>query len=117
VIKYADNILKSFATAVSIVTSTIVSALVFGFTISKLFVCGCLFVFAAIVMYSRDDDKAGGEGGAGSPSARRDRYLPVMQTGNGDSMDSEDDDADEDDGMVEIAMTEVNSGKKKSFRD
>eukprot|EP01082_Thalassiosira_pseudonana_P015193 g13711.t1 g13711 contig9:246962-247921(+) len=31
VIKYADNILKSFATAVSIVTSTIVSMLVFGF--------------------------------------------------------------------------------------
>ena len=68
VIKYADNILKSFATAVSIVTSTIVSALVFGFTISKLFVCGCLFVFAAIVLYSRDDDvgvdvgKAGGGG-------------------------------------------------------
>jgi UDP-sugar transporter A1/2/3 len=132
VIKYADNILKSFATAVSIVTSTIVSALVFGFTVSKLFVCGCLFVFAAIVLYSRDDDddvdvdvdvgKAGGEeGGAAMPSsARRDRYLPAMQAGTSrDSADcSEDDgyDVDEDDGMAEIAMTDVDY-TGKSYRD
>jgi UDP-sugar transporter A1/2/3 len=121
VIKYADNILKSFATAVSIVTSTIVSALVFGFTISKLFVCGCLFVFAAIVLYSRDDDvdvdvgkAGGGGGGAAMPSsARRDRYLPVMQTGTSrDSADCSEDgeyDVDEDDGMAEIAMTEVST--------
>ena len=54
-IKYADNILKSFATAVSIVTSTIVSAWVFGFLISKLFVGGCLLVFIAIALYSRKD--------------------------------------------------------------
>ena len=32
VIKYADNILKSFAAAMSIVSSTIISALVFGFS-------------------------------------------------------------------------------------
>ena len=57
VIKYADNILKSFATAVSIVSSTIVSAWLFGFVISKLFVGGCLFVFVAIGMYSREDKK------------------------------------------------------------
>lgn len=55
VIKYADNILKSFATAVSIVTSTIVSALVFGFTISQLFVGGCILVFIAIGLYSRQE--------------------------------------------------------------
>ena len=54
VIKYADNILKSFATAVSIVTSTIVSAWVFGFTISTLFVGGCVLVFIAIGLYSRE---------------------------------------------------------------
>lgn len=51
VIKYADNILKSFATAVSIVTSTIVSMVVFGFLISKLFIGGSLFVFVAIYLY------------------------------------------------------------------
>eukprot|EP00579_Thalassiosira_antarctica_P011086 CAMPEP_0201911184 /NCGR_PEP_ID=MMETSP0903-20130614/2232_1 /ASSEMBLY_ACC=CAM_ASM_000552 /TAXON_ID=420261 /ORGANISM="Thalassiosira antarctica, Strain CCMP982" /LENGTH=388 /DNA_ID=CAMNT_0048445875 /DNA_START=309 /DNA_END=1473 /DNA_ORIENTATION=+ len=55
-IKYADNILKSFATAVSIVTSTIVSAWVFGFVVSKLFIGGCLLVFFAIGLYSRKDE-------------------------------------------------------------
>mmetsp|Transcript_34039 Transcript_34039/g.64805 ORF Transcript_34039/g.64805 Transcript_34039/m.64805 type:complete len:443 (-) Transcript_34039:190-1518(-) len=58
VIKYADNILKSFATAVSIVTSTIVSAWVFGFVVSTLFVEGCLLVFVAIGLYSRKDKDA-----------------------------------------------------------
>ena len=57
VIKYADNILKSFATAVSIVTSTIVSALVFGFKISFPFLSGCALVFVAVGMYSRKDEE------------------------------------------------------------
>mmetsp|Transcript_11573 Transcript_11573/g.17695 ORF Transcript_11573/g.17695 Transcript_11573/m.17695 type:complete len:414 (-) Transcript_11573:158-1399(-) len=56
VIKYADNILKSFATAVSIVTSTIVSMWVFGFIVSKLFVQGSLLVFVAIGLYSRNEN-------------------------------------------------------------
>lgn len=55
VIKYADNILKSFATAVSIVTSTIVSMWVFGFIVSKLFIQGSLLVFVAIGLYSRNE--------------------------------------------------------------
>lgn len=67
VIKYADNILKSFATAVSIVTSTIVSAWIFGFLISRLFVGGCLLVFLAIWLYSKKD---GVESSPGSHSTR-----------------------------------------------
>jgi UDP-sugar transporter A1/2/3 len=55
VIKYADNILKSFVTAVSIVTSTIVSMWVFGFIVSKLFIEGSLLVFIAIGLYSRTE--------------------------------------------------------------
>jgi len=55
VIKYADNILKSFATAVSIVTSTIVSMWVFGFIVSKLFIQGSLLVFIAIGLYSKNE--------------------------------------------------------------
>ena len=109
VIKYADNILKSFATAVSIVTSTIVSAYVFGFTISGLFVGGCSFVFVAIVLYSRDDeiDKAN-VAARGGDSIRSQQYQPV-QTGDDDSFVSDDGD------MVEIAMTEVDS--RERFRD
>lgn len=56
VIKYADNILKSFATAVSIVTSTIVSAYVFDFHVSQLFITGCGLAFLAIGMYSRKEE-------------------------------------------------------------
>ena len=58
VIKYADNILKSFATAVSIITSTVVSMYVFGFKVSKLFVIGGLLVFVAIRLYSEEPPKA-----------------------------------------------------------
>lgn len=73
-IKYADNILKSFATAVSIVTSTIVSAWVFGFVISKLFIGGCLLVFFAIGLYSRKDEIVGSISGPAS------KVSPAGQT-------------------------------------
>merc|ERR1719174_2971875 len=58
VIKYADNILKSFATAVSIITSTIVSMYVFGFVVSRLFVLGGVLVFLAIWLYSNQGGQA-----------------------------------------------------------
>jgi len=82
VIKYADNILKSFATAVSIVTSTIVSMWVFGFIVSKLFIQGCLLVFLAIGLYSRTEgasnsittDRTEEE----APSSRSDKRLPAQ---------------------------------------
>lgn len=75
VIKFADNILKSFATAVSIVTSTIVSAWVFGFIISKLFVCGCFLVFIAIGLYSRKDEVETSSDSIGASSKRN---LPAQ---------------------------------------
>jgi len=56
IIKYADNILKSFATAMSIVSSTLISAWVFDFSISSLFVVGCLIQFTAIWLYSRKEE-------------------------------------------------------------
>lgn len=57
VIKYADNILKSFATVVLIVLSTVVSALVFGFCVSSLFVAGCMLVFVVIYLYLRREEE------------------------------------------------------------
>ena len=56
--RYADNILKSFATAVSIITSTIVSMYAFEFKVSKLFVIGGILVFIAIRLYSQEPPKA-----------------------------------------------------------
>ena len=53
VIKYADNILKSFATALSIVTSTLLSSYAFGFSISTIFIQGCCLQFIAIYLYSK----------------------------------------------------------------
>ena len=94
-----------------------ISAYVFGFTISGLFVGGCTFVFVAIVLYSRDDEigKAGDGANEVGDSARS-RYLPV-QTGDDDSFDSDKDNEHDVDngGMVEIAMTEVDL--RGSFRD
>ena len=52
VIKYADNILKNFATAVSIVTSVIVSALFLEFTVKAMFVAGSVCVMAAVAIYT-----------------------------------------------------------------
>ena len=52
VIKYADNILKNFATAVSIVTSVIVSALFLGFVVKPTFVVGALCVMGAVALYT-----------------------------------------------------------------
>jgi len=80
VIKYADNILKSFATAVSIVTSTIVSAWIFGFFISKLFVAGCFFVFVAIGLYSRED-KEENISSSGKPSNERAQTSEIAMKG------------------------------------
>lgn len=52
VIKYADNILKNFATAVSIVTSVIVSALFLNFSVKLIFVIGTACVLGAVVLYT-----------------------------------------------------------------
>jgi UDP-sugar transporter A1/2/3 len=52
VIKFADNILKNFATAVSIVSSVVVSTLFLGFDVTVGFVIGASLVMAAVVLYT-----------------------------------------------------------------
>jgi len=54
VIKYADNILKNFATSVAIVTSVIVSVLFLGFHLTFTFVIGAACVIAAVMLYTSD---------------------------------------------------------------
>jgi len=54
VIKYTDNILKNFATAISIVTSTAVSSLAMGFAITPAFCVGTVLVLLAVPMYQRN---------------------------------------------------------------
>uniref|UniRef100_A0A8C3SN02 Solute carrier family 35 member A2 n=1 Tax=Chelydra serpentina TaxID=8475 RepID=A0A8C3SN02_CHESE len=52
VVKYADNILKGFATSLSIVASTVASMQLFGFRPQPPFVLGAGLVIGAVYMYS-----------------------------------------------------------------
>ena len=62
VIKYADNILKGFATSLSIVISFVASVILFEFTITLAFVVGACIVLGSIWLYNRPAtvDAAGG---------------------------------------------------------
>lgn len=52
VVKYADNILKGFATSFSIIVSTVLSVYLFGFHVDLLFSLGAGLVIGAVYMYS-----------------------------------------------------------------
>lgn len=52
VVKYADNILKGFATSFSIIVSTVMSIYLFGFHVDLLFTVGAGLVIWAVYMYS-----------------------------------------------------------------
>lgn len=64
VVKYADNVLKVFATSFSIVISCVISAVLFDFHPNFTFVIGASLVVLATLMYSRP--------------ARRKRRKPVL---------------------------------------
>ena len=51
VVKYADNILKGFATSVAIVISCIASIYIFDFVLTVQFAVGALFVIGSIFLY------------------------------------------------------------------
>jgi len=52
VIKYADNILKGFATSIAIVVSCVASIFIFGLFPKLLFIAGTALVIGAVVIYS-----------------------------------------------------------------
>jgi UDP-sugar transporter A1/2/3 len=52
VVKYADNILKGYATSISIIVSSVLSIWLFDFQLSVLFGVGTSMVIAAVYMYS-----------------------------------------------------------------
>ncbi|KNC75958.1 UDP-N-acetylglucosamine transporter, partial [Sphaeroforma arctica JP610] len=58
VVKYADNILKGFATSVSIILASIISVIFFDFQPTTLFLLGASMVIGAVGMYSRPDPPA-----------------------------------------------------------
>lgn len=52
VVKYADNILKGFATSLAIVLSTVVSAVFLGFVLTVQFAVGTALVIVSVFLYS-----------------------------------------------------------------
>lgn len=52
VVKYADNILKGFATSLAIILSCIFSIYLFNFSINYCFVIGTIFVIFSVFLYS-----------------------------------------------------------------
>mmetsp|Transcript_8264 Transcript_8264/g.10750 ORF Transcript_8264/g.10750 Transcript_8264/m.10750 type:complete len:350 (+) Transcript_8264:85-1134(+) len=71
VMKYADNILKGFATAISIILSSVISIKLFDFDISALFVFGVILVSLAVFLYGYKRKKVKDEGEARNPLLAR----------------------------------------------
>lgn len=57
VVKYADNILKGFATSLAIILSCFASIFLFNFLLTFQFVFGTCFVIVSVFMYSHDPNK------------------------------------------------------------
>ncbi|CAJ0642438.1 1336_t:CDS:1 [Entrophospora sp. SA101] len=58
VVKYADNILKGFATSISIIISFLASVFLFDFVVTFKFLVGSTFVLIATYMYSQPENKS-----------------------------------------------------------
>ncbi|XP_053174197.1 UDP-galactose translocator isoform X1 [Scomber japonicus] len=95
VVKYADNILKGFATSFSIIVSTVTSIYLFGFHVDLMFTAGAGLVIGAVYMYSLPK-AAGGSSSPGASSssvssataagaergAEMEAFLPKAQGGD-----------------------------------
>lgn len=53
VVKFANNILKGFATSMAIVISTVASIFLFNFNLTPSFVLGCSLVVGSVMVYNR----------------------------------------------------------------
>ncbi|CAG8639523.1 15634_t:CDS:1 [Cetraspora pellucida] len=69
VVKYADNILKGFATSISIILSFIASVYLFDFPVTVTFLIGSALVLIATYMYSKPD----------KPDSQKKDYHPIEE--------------------------------------
>lgn len=72
VVRYADNVLKTFAASFSIIVSCVVSAMLFDFRPNAQFVGGTVLVVSATAMYSRPE--------GGLPKGRKRRRRQILPT-------------------------------------
>ncbi|XP_069572695.1 UDP-galactose translocator [Brachyistius frenatus] len=83
VVKYADNILKGFATSFSIIISTVMSIYLFAFRVDLLFTAGAGLVIGAVYMYSlpKASDGAASSSSSSSSSSSASSSLPSTDGG------------------------------------
>lgn len=82
VVKYADNILKGFATSFSIIISTVLSIYLFGFHVDLLFTVGAGLVIGAVYMYSLPKTASGplsSPSSLASPTSLQTNRDPAME--------------------------------------
>ena len=79
VVRYADNVLKTFAASFSIIVSCVVSAILFDFRPNVQFIMGTVLVVFATAMYSRP------EGGLAKRRRRRRRQILPTTTSIADA--------------------------------
>ena len=72
VVRYADNVLKTFAASFSIILSCVVSVILFDFKPNAQFTLGTVLVVSATAMYSRPD--------GGPTKGRRRRRRQILPT-------------------------------------
>lgn len=81
VVKYADNILKGFATSFSIIVSTVASVYLFSFNVDLLFTAGAGLVIGAVYMYSLPKPPGSSSSlGSSSSSSSASSALPRRDT-------------------------------------
>uniref|UniRef100_A0A3P9LMQ8 Solute carrier family 35 member 2 n=1 Tax=Oryzias latipes TaxID=8090 RepID=A0A3P9LMQ8_ORYLA len=80
VVKYADNILKGFATSFSIIVSTVMSIFLFSFHVDLLFTAGAGLVIGAVYMYSLPRSPSSSVSSSSSSSSES-SALPRMDRG------------------------------------
>ncbi|XP_077319391.1 UDP-galactose translocator isoform X1 [Lithobates pipiens] len=76
VVKYADNILKGFATSLSIVVSTAASVHLFGFSIDLPFAVGAGLVIGAVYLYSLPRTPDPATSSVNQTSSHKEAFLP-----------------------------------------
>ena len=82
VIKHADNILKGFATSLSIVISFIASVILFDFTVTPVFVLGACVVLGATFLYNQPAPEAVQERNALGLTVNLSRSKPCSTLGS-----------------------------------
>jgi UDP-sugar transporter A1/2/3 len=82
VVKYADNILKGFATALATVLSGIYAAVVWKYFPTFEFVIGCVAVFGSVILFHYSEGKNNNNSGSGVGNEQNNKDTSMMTMAN-----------------------------------